>query len=193
MTLTNEQKLKLYDQGQYKFPVPPVSTALWTTSDWITFIDLNGEWVTEDRHQIIGLTPLGRRLLETELKDLFKNFDGLHGGWIDDVAEKLNINESEGCGLEYELRSFDTISGNTELIRFDENDLIREHKIVNSEDANPVYTKYITLYLSYKADFITVKGFASYHGLTPDEACAAIEQGRKDHEAYLAEVNKAYS
>lgn len=45
MVLTQEQKLRLYKAGSYKFNVPPVCHASWTDRDWINYIDANGGWI----------------------------------------------------------------------------------------------------------------------------------------------------
>lgn len=36
--------LKLYRNGEWKAPTPPVSTWAWTEEDWIRYIDKNGDW-----------------------------------------------------------------------------------------------------------------------------------------------------
>jgi len=38
-------KAEAYNKGSYLMPVPPVTTLLWTTSDWINFIDARGIWI----------------------------------------------------------------------------------------------------------------------------------------------------
>ncbi len=38
------------------------------------------------------------------------------------------------------------------------------------------------LYLSFKNEFITLEGFARYHGFTVEQAQAVIDTGRKLHE-----------
>jgi hypothetical protein len=42
--MTYQEKVQAYNKGEYKMPVPPVSTSLWDIDDWITYIDLSGVW-----------------------------------------------------------------------------------------------------------------------------------------------------
>lgn len=39
-----EEKVKLFREGLYRMPVPPVTTELWSEKNWIDFIDSQGEW-----------------------------------------------------------------------------------------------------------------------------------------------------
>lgn len=39
------EKVKLYNQGLYLLPVPPVTTQYWVKKDWIDFIDSCGRWI----------------------------------------------------------------------------------------------------------------------------------------------------
>lgn len=41
---TYEQKVKLYKDGAYAFPPPPVYTGNWDMDSWIKYIDLHGTW-----------------------------------------------------------------------------------------------------------------------------------------------------
>lgn len=38
-------KLSMYKAGMFKFPVPPVTTAAWRAADWISYINLCGQWL----------------------------------------------------------------------------------------------------------------------------------------------------
>lgn len=42
-------KFKLYSRGDYSIPVPPVPTIMWSTKDWINYIDSHGVWLTVDQ------------------------------------------------------------------------------------------------------------------------------------------------
>jgi hypothetical protein len=46
LELTKEKKLELYRAGLYRFKAPPVCCRLWNESDWITFIDAYGGWLS---------------------------------------------------------------------------------------------------------------------------------------------------
>lgn len=37
-------KCAKYTRGEYVMPVPPVCTAGWTYTDWVNYVDNNGEW-----------------------------------------------------------------------------------------------------------------------------------------------------
>lgn len=50
-----------------------------------------------------------------------------------------------------------------------------------------------SLYLSWVNDFVSVDAFASYYGLTRDEALATIETGRTAHEARAAIAKTAHT
>lgn len=45
--MKTEDKLKLYKQGKYRMKVPPVTTNLWDTGDWLAFIDTHGQWLPD--------------------------------------------------------------------------------------------------------------------------------------------------
>ena len=45
-TLTDEQKRKKYDRGEYRFRAPTVCTDQWDTESWIKFIDSCDGWVS---------------------------------------------------------------------------------------------------------------------------------------------------
>lgn len=42
--LTQGDKKRKYDTGEYTMPVPPVCTNHWDSECWIKFIDANGRW-----------------------------------------------------------------------------------------------------------------------------------------------------
>jgi len=44
--LTYSDKVKLYNDGSYLMPAPPVCTGAWDQDNWIKFIDINGKWVS---------------------------------------------------------------------------------------------------------------------------------------------------
>lgn len=41
----NPYKLRMYKEGRYTFPPPPVSHLKWKEADWIQYIDENGKWL----------------------------------------------------------------------------------------------------------------------------------------------------
>jgi hypothetical protein len=43
--MTEEEKRKKYQAGEYAFPPPPVPTVAWGEKDWIRYIDRNGKWL----------------------------------------------------------------------------------------------------------------------------------------------------
>ena len=51
----------------------------------------------------------------------------------------------------------------------------------------------INWYLEYVNDFITIKGFAEFHGVTIQFARSVVEMGREFHESTLLDVNQTTS
>ena len=53
MTLSQEQKVILYEQGSYCFKVPPVYTGNWNSAAWIKWIDYSGKWLINKRGEAV--------------------------------------------------------------------------------------------------------------------------------------------
>ena len=43
--MDHETKRALYESGSYRFKAPPVPAAMWTTENWIMFIDAYNGWI----------------------------------------------------------------------------------------------------------------------------------------------------
>ena len=43
--LTLNQKYIKFHKNQYKFPPPSVPSMYWNTSEWVAYIDKEGEWL----------------------------------------------------------------------------------------------------------------------------------------------------
>lgn len=48
MSLSPEEKLRLFNEGQYACAVPPVCHVHWSNADWMRWIDSNGKWLVEE-------------------------------------------------------------------------------------------------------------------------------------------------
>lgn len=63
------EKRRLYNAGKWLAPVPPVCTGLWSTTDWIDYIDMHNGWRT------------GEKTMETLLEG-FCRVNGQQGGTL---------------------------------------------------------------------------------------------------------------
>ena len=46
---TYEEKLEMYNKGQYRFGAPSVCTHYWNIEDWIKWIDAGNRWLPEGK------------------------------------------------------------------------------------------------------------------------------------------------
>lgn len=49
--LTQEEKVKLFNQGMYICPIPPICHVWWSDSDWMRWIDSDGEWCVDYKEE----------------------------------------------------------------------------------------------------------------------------------------------
>jgi len=45
---TQEQKMEMYKNGEYRFKAPPVCTGRWDDAAWIAFIDAYDGWTPKE-------------------------------------------------------------------------------------------------------------------------------------------------